>query len=66
MTKPTLSTGKQIIRGKRGFVALRIGTLMTTAQEEKLQAGVDEIESMVEVEFEKLSSKVLGIEMVKR
>lgn len=66
MTKPTLATGKQIIRGKHGHIALRVGTLMTTDQEERLQAGVDAIEAMVEAEFEKLSTKVLRVEMVRR
>lgn len=64
--KPTLSTGPQIIRSNHGHVAMRVSTLMTTAQEARIQAGVNEIETMVEAEFEKLASRVLGIEMRRR
>jgi hypothetical protein len=64
--KNTLTTGKQIIRSRNGHVAMRVNTLMTTDQERRVQAGVNDIENMVQVEIEKLASKVLGIEMVGR
>lgn len=64
--KNTLSTGRQIIRSKNGHVAVRVNTLMTQAQETQFQVGMNNIERMVEAEIEKLSSKVLKIEMAGR
>jgi hypothetical protein len=61
--KSKLATGRQIIRSKNGHVAVRVNTLMTEAQETQFRAGMNDIEAMVEVEIEKLSSRVLKIEM---
>jgi ATP phosphoribosyltransferase len=63
--KNTLSTGKQIIRSKSGFIAMRVSTLMTKDQERAIQFMVDELEAKVEAEFTKRASEILGIEVKK-